>query len=101
VTFCVSCWWLVAGGGGWWHAQDLGALESILSRVLPEHKVAYVLGGLEGLVASIVVRTLPKVKAFNPNGVWKMCRYTATATPQPPHFPPPTAANRHSPPPTG
>lgn len=54
--------------------KDLGALESILSRVLPEHKVAYVLGGLEGLVASIVVRTLPKVKAFNPNGVWKMCR---------------------------
>jgi hypothetical protein len=72
------------------HAQDLGALESILSRVLPEHKVAYVLGGLEGLVASIVVRTLPKIKAFNPNGVWKMCRYTA-ATPRPS----PIAANRH------
>jgi hypothetical protein len=56
--------------------QDLGTLESILSRVLPESKVAYVLGGLEGLIASIVVRTLPKVKAFNSNGVWKMCRYS-------------------------
>jgi len=54
--------------------KDLGALEGILSRILSQHKIAYLFGGLEGLIASIVMCSLPKIKTINPNGVWKMCR---------------------------
>lgn len=51
-------------------------LDNILSRALPPSKLGYVFGGLESLLASIMIRTLPRIKGLiNPNGVWKMCRY--------------------------